>query len=304
MLAVGVIEYKRLLHASLFTAASTGITCYLLKYPLPRTFFVLAFPIGVLVLAAGRFLLRHIVQRARRRGALLHRVVIAGSEGHVDEIATVLSRESWLGYDVVGALTPDPGERSNTRGGTPLLGSSTSVARVALDAGADVVFLAGGAFASSTAIRRLAWELEHEDVQVVIAPSVTDVSRERISIRPVGGLPLVHLEKPRSQGALRRTKRGFDMAASIGILVAAAPRIVFAAVSVKLDDGGPVFQRQARVGRDGKLFELLKFRTVATGAEQLFAELRSERGFDCRPFEAREQPAGDRSRALARAVPG
>ena len=51
-------------------------------------------------------------------------------------------------------------------------------------------------------MRRLAWELEHEDVQVVIAPSVTDVSSERVSVRPVGGLPLIHLEKPRSQAAV------------------------------------------------------------------------------------------------------
>ena len=112
----------------------------------------------------------------------------------------VLGRETWLGYDVIGALTPEPGERP-TPSGVPLLGSSRSVAEVALEADADVVFLAGGAFSSSTEMRRLAWDLEHEDIAVVIAPSVTDVSRERISVRPVGGLPLIHLEKPRSAEA-------------------------------------------------------------------------------------------------------
>ena len=77
-----------------------------------------------------------------------------------------------------------------------------------------MVFLAGGAFSSAAEMRKLAWDLEHEDVQVVIAPSVTDVSSERISVRPVGGLPLIHLEKSRydvaaarRQADLRRPRR-------------------------------------------------------------------------------------------------
>ncbi len=54
----------------------------------------------------GRWMLRRSIHRARAHGALQHRVVIAGNEGHVDEIASVLRREKWLGYNVVGALTP------------------------------------------------------------------------------------------------------------------------------------------------------------------------------------------------------
>ncbi len=164
----------------------------------------------------GRFLLRRSIHKARRHGALQHRVVIAGSEGHVDEIASVLRREKWLGYNVVGALIPEPGERATTHSGIPLLGSAASIADTAIDAEADVVFLAGGAVDSASDMRRLAWDLEHEDVSVVIAPSVTDVSSERISVRPVGGMPLIHLEKPRSAEAVRRAKRTFDVVGSLG----------------------------------------------------------------------------------------
>ena len=72
-------------------------------------------------------------------------------------------------------------------------------------------------------MRRLAWDLEHEDIAVVIAPSVTDVSSERVSVRPVGGLPLIHLEKPRSAEAVRRAKRTFDIVGSLGLLLFFAP---------------------------------------------------------------------------------
>ena len=83
----------------------------------------------------------------------------------------------------------------------------------------DVVLLAGGAFDSAGEMRRLAWALENDYVQVVIAPSVTDVARERVRVRPVGGLPLIHIEKPRSTAALRRAKRGFDVVGSLALLV-------------------------------------------------------------------------------------
>ena len=62
--------------------------------------------------------------RARRRGALLHRVLIAGGPAHIDEIASVLRREPWLGYHVVGALTPSHDLSEETAAGIPVLGNS------------------------------------------------------------------------------------------------------------------------------------------------------------------------------------
>ena len=286
----GVDEYKRTTNATLATAAVVGIACYLLRFDLPRGFFVLTFLVGIPLLFSGRYMLRRALHKARRRGALQHRVVIAGSEGHVDEIASVLRRESWLGYNVIGALTPEMSERSATHSGIPLLGTSRSIAEVAIDAEADVVFLAGGAFDSAQDMRRLAWDLENEDVQVVIAPSVTDVSSERVRIRPVGGLPLIHLEKPRSKAAVRRAKRTFDIVASLMLLVAFSPIFALASLRIKLHDHGPIMFRQTRVGRDGDHFQVLKFRTMVTNAEQLLAQLHEEQGYEGGLFKMTDDP--------------
>ncbi|MCW2762920.1 MAG: sugar transferase [Marmoricola sp.] len=286
----GLDEYKRTINASMFTAAAIGIGCYLLRFQLSRGFFVLAFVIGIPVLVLGRYLLRRSVHRARKLGSLQHRVVIAGAEGHVDEIAAVLGREKWLGYNVIGALTPEPGDRSTTHSGIPLLGSSHSIAQVAIDAEADVVFLAGGAFNSSTEMRRLAWDLEHEEIAVVIAPSVTDVSSERISVRPVGGLPLIHLEKPRSQDAVRRAKRTFDIVGTLGLLLLFTPVFLFSAFRIWRFDGGPVLFRQTRVGRDGASFHCWKFRTMVTNAEELLADLHTQQGYTGGLFKMEDDP--------------
>ncbi len=146
-----------------------------------------------------------------------------------------------------------------------------------MDAGADVVFLVGGAFESSSQMRRLAWDLEGEDIQVVIAPSVTDVSSERIRLRPVGGMPLIHLEKPRSEAAVRRAKRTFDVVGSALLLLAFSPLFALAAWKVKRFDGGPVFFRQPRVGRDNEVFHVWKFRTMVTNAEELLEDLKRQK---------------------------
>lgn len=275
----GLDEYKRMMNASLGTAALVGITCYAARFALPRDFFVLVFLIGIPALVAGRFLVRRSVHRARRHGTLLHRVVIAGSEGHVDEIASVLRRETWLGYEVVGALTPQVTNRTMTHSGIPLLGTSESVAQIALDVEADVIFLAGGAFDSGDQVRRLVWELEHEDVQVVIAPSVTDVSSERVSVRPVGGLPLIHLESPRSDAAVRRAKRTFDILAGLALLLVSLPLLLVAAFKVWRDDRGPVLIRQSRVGRDGHTFHVWSLRTIVTGEERTLTRTREDVAF-------------------------
>jgi exopolysaccharide biosynthesis polyprenyl glycosylphosphotransferase len=286
----GIDEYKRVVNASLITAAATGIACYLLRFALPRGLFVLAYVIGIPALVIGRYVLRRCVQRVRQRGALLHQVVIAGAEGHVDEIASVLQRETWLGYQIVGAVVPGLTGRSTTHSGLPLLETSSSIAQAAVAAEADVLFLAGGAFGSANDMRRLAWDLEHEDVQVVLAPSVTDVSRERVRVRPVGGLPLIHLEKPRAADASRRAKRIFDIVGSTCLLLAFAPVMACAALTVWWHDRGPVFFRQVRVGRDGVSFRVWKFRTMATNAEELLMELHKQQGYETGLFKMQYDP--------------
>ena len=124
-----------MVRGSVGTAAGVGIACYLTNYPLSRGFYVLAFAIGLPALMVVRAVLRRALHRARRRGVLTQRVLIAGTPGHVDEVADVLLRESWLGYDIVGALTPTHDLSLATDLGIPVLGSAEDVVSVAAETG-------------------------------------------------------------------------------------------------------------------------------------------------------------------------
>ncbi|WP_170867227.1 sugar transferase [Nocardioides lianchengensis] len=296
----GTDEFKRVTNASLVAAALVGVGCYITNVDLSRGFFVLAFGLALPFLLIGRGVQRRALHSARRRGVLRHRVLIAGSPSHIDEIAGVLRRESWLGYQVVGCLTPAYDLTEETRLGVPVLGNSDEATSVVLASGADIIFFAGGALGSANQMRKVVWDLEHHDVQVVVAPSVTDISSERVRVRPVGGLPLMHIDPPAWSDASRWGKRLFDFAGSLGLILAFSPLMLIAAIQIKLFDRGPVLFRQTRIGKDGAEFSCLKFRTMVTNAEELLAKLHAEQGYENGLFKMKDDPRITRPGKLLR----
>ncbi|WP_300528457.1 sugar transferase [uncultured Nocardioides sp.] len=286
----GMDEYKRVFNSGLIAAGLAGVGCYLAKFDLSRGFFLLAFSIGVPALLLGRLALRRAIQTARKHGSLRQRALIAGSRSHVDEVATVLRREGWLGYDIVGALTPEYDLSEETATGIPVLGNSSDVTAAITAHEADVVFFAGGSVGASSQLRKTLWQLERHHVQVVVAPSVTDISSERIKIRPVGGLPLIHIEPPTWSDASRWGKRTFDLVGSSLLILAFAPLLAFTALQVKAHDRGPVFFRQIRTGKDGEAFSCLKFRTMCVDAEARLAALHAQTGYTGGLFKMQDDP--------------
>jgi exopolysaccharide biosynthesis polyprenyl glycosylphosphotransferase len=260
-------EYKRVVKASLLSAGLVGIGCYLTGFPLSRGFFMLVFLIGTPLLVLGRLVLRRFIQRSREHGHFQEAVIIAGDPQHIDEVAAVLRRESWLGYTVLGALsTPGP-EIVETPTGIPVFGTPCDAPAVIRETAADVILFTDGAFGSARDLRRAMWDLENVSVHAIVVPSLTDVSSERLKVRPVAGLPLVHLESPRARDASRWAKRIFDVIGAAGLLVLTVPLTLATALAIKLHDGGPILFRQTRVGRDERPFACLKFRTMVVDAE-------------------------------------
>jgi exopolysaccharide biosynthesis polyprenyl glycosylphosphotransferase len=104
------------------------------------------------------------------------------------------------------------------------------------------------------------------------------VAGPRTTIRPVAGLPLLHLDHPEFTGSKLVIKAGFDKMVALAALTVAAPLLAVLALAVRLDDGGPALFRQTRVGKDGRTFTVFKFRTMVIDAEQRRADLRRAHG--------------------------
>jgi exopolysaccharide biosynthesis polyprenyl glycosylphosphotransferase len=124
-----------------------------------------------------------------------------------------------------------------------------------------------------TALRRLAWRLERSRTDLVVAPALMEVAGPRTAIRPVAGLPLLHVEHPELAGARRLIKNVFDRLIAVVALIVLAPLMVAIAVAVRATSPGPALFRQARIGKDGVQFTILKFRTMRQYAEARKVEL-------------------------------
>ena len=270
----GMVEYQRVALGSGILAGIVGIACYLVSFDLSRGFFVLLFALGLPALLLGRLVRRRILKRLRRSGAFHVPVVVAGSPTHVDEVTRVLRRETWLGYRVMGAVTP--ADIDETACGLPVLGKVSDVVNLVKDTDVHAVIFAEGSFPDSQHFKRMAWELEEHDTQMIVVPALTDISSERLTARPVAGLPLVHVERPRAMEASRWVKRAFDIVGSSLLLLVSAPVIAAVAIAIKLEDRGPVFFKQTRVGRRGEEFECLKVRSMVVDAEARKAELEAQ----------------------------
>lgn len=289
-LGAGTTEYRKVLAASALTGGAIGVGCYLLRYPLSRGLFFLTFIIGVPLLLLGRHLLRRVIHRLHERGGLLHSVVLIGGPTQVDEVAGVLRRERWLGYEIIGAIVPPSEELSTTPGGLPVLGSTSRTDVLAREWDPDIVMFVGGAVNSAREMRRAAWSLESSGARIMLVPSLTDVAGDRIQVRPAAGLPMMELQGPSTRATSAGLKRAFDIVGASAVLVLAAPAFLLTALAIKINDGGPVLYRQTRSGREGRPFGCYKFRSMVVDAEAILPTVTNHHGEDHVLFKSRTDP--------------
>ena len=272
-LGVGGEEYSRVTRATLVVFGTIAIASYVVKFELARGFVGLALPTGLFLLLVGRFSVRQWLVRQRRVGRLCHRVLVLGERASVCHFAAQLRLEPSAGFTVVGACLPDPSEQLRAVDGIQVLGSYVDVAEVCTRVGADVVAVTASDSITPERLRRIAWSLEGLDVDLVVAPAMTDVAGPRVSIRPVAGLPLLYVDEPRFTGWQRLAKGTIDRAGAAVGLVLLSPLLTAVALAVRVTSRGPVFFRQQRVGLDGRSFRVWKFRTMCADAEERRCEL-------------------------------
>ena len=268
----GVEEYRRVVSASLWTFGAIAIITLLFKADIARGYLAVALPVGTIALVLSRWAWQSSVARQRSRGGYRTAVMAFGDEDAVAELVAELTRNPADGYDVVGVGMPNYGPPLGghlTVNGReiPIVGGESDMLSAIRACGADTVAIAGTEHFGVRGIRRLIWDLEPLGVDLVVSTGVMDVALSRLVMRPIAGLPLLHIEKPQYRGAKRLQKRAFDLLLAVAMLTIAGPLMVFAAVLIKSTSRGPVLQGSSRIGMDGRPFSMLKFRTTVIDTE-------------------------------------
>jgi exopolysaccharide biosynthesis polyprenyl glycosylphosphotransferase len=267
-LGSGSDEFKRVTNASVRLAAVTGFLCYLTKTDISRGYIATTLILGTVGLLASRYALREYVYWQRRTGDWSHRLLAVGTREAVCELIAQTRAEPKAGFTVIAACLPRLEPDLVFAGATvPVVGALDDVEASIAVTRADSVAVTRAPEISSEWLTRLAWKLEGRGVTLAVAPALTNVAGPRISIRPVAGLPLLHVEEPELSGSARLVKNILEKAIAGLALVLLAPLLLLLALVIRLDSRGPVLFRQERVGERERPFRLYKFRSMHIDAE-------------------------------------
>ncbi|MDV3125574.1 sugar transferase [Mycobacterium sp. 21AC1] len=290
VLGQGLEEYRRVWTATLSVFAIVAVVSALFRLDIARGYLALALPLGLVALTANRMLARRFVACRRRNGEFVNAVLAVGHLSSVRALTASLARHPGDGYRVVGVCVPGgDGVRIPAVDGIPTFAHHGDVTNAVVTSGADTVALTSGDL-DPDEIRDLSWKLEKWDVDLMVSPGLADVASPRLMVRPVGGLPLIQVDKPQYEGAKRFQKRAFDVIFSLCALFVAAPVMVLAALVIKLTSRGPVFYKSERIGMDGVPFAMLKFRSMVIDADERLAGLLEQTDGNGVLFKMRRDP--------------
>ncbi|GAA0297417.1 sugar transferase [Kineococcus aurantiacus] len=300
-LGIGPEEFQRVLLAGTTVVALVGTASWAFQLDVARGFVVVALPVAGLLTVLGRLVVRGLLHRRRAVGECVQSTVVAGHPHAVAALIRQVRRDTDHGLRVDAVCTPDGRTTPELEGlGVPVLGDLGQIAAVTAELDADVVAALTSPELDGPTLRRLGWELEDTRADLIVAPTLTDVVGPRVVIRPVSGLPLLHVERPELRGVRHAGKALFDRGSALLGLLLLAPLFTVLAVLVKLDSPGPVFFRQTRVGRDGREFSMVKFRSMVVDAEKLLIDLRTESDGNGLLFKMRRDPRVTRVGAFLR----
>lgn len=290
-LGLGSEEFKRVVRGFVTVVAGVSLLSFATKTQLSRVTIAYVTTASLIFILFCRYSARQVLHVARRKtGHGAHRMVLMGTLPEALEVYTAVTRSPAAGLIPVAIHITD-GYAAARGIETPVpVYAARDVLTLVREVGADTIAVCGSASAEPGELRRLAWQLEGTGVDLVVAPQLTDIAGPRVHIRPIEGLPLLHVEEPTLSGPGWLAKNLLDRVAAFFGLLFLTPVLGLIALGIRLSDPGPVFFRQPRVGHEGRTFWVWKFRTMYVDAEERKASLEELNDSDGMLFKMKNDP--------------
>ncbi len=273
-----------------------GGALYFTYRDVPRLLVVYFAVLDWLLLALQRGAAVIALRRLRDVQRTAGRVLVVGSSDTAVEVARIVHSELAPAYRVVGFVSDEP---NAVTAPWPVLGPLVEASAIAWQQGCDEIIIALPAERYAD-IERIVYELQAQPVHIHIVPDLFRLALVRARTETLFGLPLVGLREPVIDGVDWAIKRTFDLLVTLALLPLLLPLLAFIALSIKLDDGGPVLFRQQRIGENGRRFQMLKFRTMVPGAERLQDQVTQLDGDGTPIYKVRDDPRVTRVGRLLR----
>ena len=256
----------------------------------------LALLCALLVTIVERLIIRQFVLFSREKGAYSYGTVLVGSPEGIEHALEFLSQKSQLNYHAVAvcpiglnektglveAVAAPDGfkQRIHEISGRDIvtLPYCKNFAERAVTMGVQTVMVTDVMQRFSDNFNTFVLDMESMNLEIAVVTSAVDVSGHETNIRVLQGTTVMTISLPQYSPWAMCKKRAFDIVVSLIALLVSAIITVPVAIAIKLTDGGPIFYTQTRVGRRGKTFKMIKFRSMVVNADKMKAELAEETG--------------------------
>lgn len=232
-----------------------------------RALTLLSFVCVVAGVSIGRYHLDLYLTHRKLAGLDIRRVAIIGAGRAAAALAQRIAANPQYGYQVAGFISENGESCETDRAATqPRLGHLTDFDRLVRSGVADVVIVASP-HVSHDDFLKIFQRCEEHFVACKIAPDLFEMLLRDMEVENLEGIPLMHFKETPLQGWNFVLKRLFDIVVSSVVLILSLPVFAVVAILIKLESEGPIFYLQERMGLDGRVFRMIKFRSMRLDAE-------------------------------------
>ena len=262
-------ELTSLTIGSLLAGVSLGGMLYLSYREISRVLFLVFLLLAYLAMVMWRLIARLSFNWSNGKSTSYRRVLIAGAGPVGRQLQEQIIKNSFMGLTITGFLDDDHTKRVAHK---DILGSLNDALRVVSQQEIDdvVIALPGRAYDQ---VNRLVAELHNLPVKVWVIPDYFHLALHKAVIQDFAGLPMLDLRAPALNEYQRMMKRAFDLLMGCFFQITASPLLAIIALAIKLDTPGPALFKQERVGENGRLFGMYKFRTMVKDADKRLSEV-------------------------------
>jgi exopolysaccharide biosynthesis polyprenyl glycosylphosphotransferase len=232
--------------------------------------------LSFVLLAGYRIIARFFYRHYGRQMSDTRRVLVVGTDENAHFLGQTIQRYEWAGLHLVGYITPESAEDESP---LPTLGTLASLPQLVEAHHINEVVIPLKWFDDRTSgrITQIMHDLESYAVNIRLAPDYSDLAYFQASAEDFNGIPLIGVRERILSPSQRLFKRTFDLVCSGLFLLLTAPLFALITLAIRWDSPGPVIFRQDRVGEYGKLFTMLKFRTMYVDAAEPITEYSKRR---------------------------
>ncbi|MFR0569049.1 sugar transferase [Bifidobacterium apri] len=301
--------YTKLINSQLLNFIMLCSAAYIFKLSIPRTFTFLVPILTLLLLIVERWLMRRSLQHNRKNGEYNYPTVLIGSPEGIHNTITSIETNNSLGYEPI-AICPVASTQKTDNMDSPqhlvsvpfephtdlerklrILQLDSHLPQAAKQLNAQTVLIVDVLTRDSETMRTLSLAVESMGIELALTTKVADIGGSQLRFRNNPMTPILTAKLPQYTMTTRIVKRLFDLVLSLIALILLSPVMVWAAIMVRREDGGPVFYSQQRIGIYGQPFTMYKFRSMRTDADAVKAQLAKERGIEDRfIFKLKDDP--------------